>query len=245
MNQMTYRKTEQGNVLFLILIAVALFAALSYAVTQSTRSGGGSADREQAILSSAALTQFPASLRTSLVRMVLNGTSVNGLEFNPPSDFGDLSSEAQGVFHPNGGGAVYQEAPNDVMDSAGGNTGGQWYYNGHFELVNIGIAGSSGNDIIAFLPGITETVCERINQEVGIGAGGCTATADANVPDINSAVTEDNIDTEFMDDTYTLPTTDQEDISNATCNVFAGQPMGCFYDTDNSRYVFYSVLLER
>lgn len=77
-----YKSNNQsGNVLFLILIAVALFAALSYAVTQSTR-GGGNADDETSLISSASLTQYPASLKLSMLRLsISNGVSGLNTEF--------------------------------------------------------------------------------------------------------------------------------------------------------------------
>ena len=115
--QKSTREHERGNVLFLILIAVALFAALSYAVTQSTR-GGGNADDETSLISSASLTQYPASLKTSILRMSISGgIGDDELMFNPPSDIDnceDIDPDAC-VFGSSGGSASHQNAPNDVI----------------------------------------------------------------------------------------------------------------------------------
>src|SRR5262245_7206132 len=125
------RRGESGNVLVLLLIAVALFAALSYAVTQSSRSGGGDATSEKSLVSAAQLTQYPAGIRTSIVRMLINGVDVNSLVFNTPADFGagkdvddtstdpaDVAIVKSAVFHPLGGGATYSAGPADLMLSS-------------------------------------------------------------------------------------------------------------------------------
>ena len=251
MSSQSYRSSEKGNVLFLILIAVALFAALSYSVTQSTRSGSGSTEREKAILSSASMTQHPTAMRTALIRMVLGGVDVTDLKFNATADFGSLT-QAELVFHPQGGGAVSQLAPGDLMV---GGENGTWFYNASWQIPDIGTNGPSGNDIIAFLPGITQAVCRQTNTEFTIDLEQCDIS-NGNVPLLQTAAsTHTNIPL-LADDTYTFPTTTQQDIqgedSGGTCTAFTGQPSGCFYDPDvvdptgsAGSYVFYSVLLER
>lgn len=223
------RTGESGNVLFLILIAVVLFAALSYAVTQSSRSGAGSAANETNSLNAAQITQYPASVRTATIRMMVNGTDVTELEFNPPATFGSLTSTAVGVFHPSGGGATYVSAPADVMAN---NLPGTWYFNANFDIVEVGTTGVNGNDLIAFLPGIKSAVCTRINEELGI-------TGD---------VTDDFTDASYtanMDNAYTFPTTDQEDIGDAQATGLAKQPFGCMIDSSNSSNIYFHVLSER
>jgi len=240
---------EGGNVLFLILIAVALFAALSYAVTQSTRSGGGDPDRETAILGGASLTQYPASLRTATIRLILSGTSVDQILFDAPSqaNTGTEAQRARSLFLPTGGGALFQEAPANTMANA---APGSWVFNGNFEINDIGLSGAGGNELIAFLPGISSSVCESVNKELSFDISGCVP-ADLDplgiVPEFDASSTNaDRIDDNVSIDTGdTFPNTALEAIDNTGCPVMDGQPSGCFYDTDNSRYVYCSVLLER
>ncbi len=239
------RRSEKGNVLFLILIAVALFAALSYVVTQSTRSGGGSTEREKNILSSAQMTQYPTALRTAIIRQVLGGVAVENILFNDPSTMG--ASTNLEVFHPSGGGATYQAAPADL--SAGGNTTLNWTYNAEFDVPGIGLDGAGGNDLIAFLPGVSSGICRQVNEELGINVSTCTAGASfpSGVPQVSTA-TPALINTNMVTG-YSFPVTDRPNLTGpAGCTtVFDRQASGCFADTTAApgRYVFYSVLLER
>jgi type II secretory pathway pseudopilin PulG len=63
-----------GNVLFLILIAVALFAALSYVVTQSTRTSGRDVTAEKAKLVAARYLQKINEYVVAINRLKLSGS---------------------------------------------------------------------------------------------------------------------------------------------------------------------------
>ena len=240
------RQAESGNVLFLILIAVALFAALSYVVTQSTRSGGGSTEREKNILSSAQMTQYPTALRTSIIRLVLGGVGIESVRFDAPATSGQFVTSANiEVFHPNGGGATYQQASADL--SASGTSPLDWIYNANFEVPGIGTTGSGGNEVIAFLPGVSNGVCKQVNEELNVNLGNCTGMQ-GGVPTFSAGAGLNTGPNNNLTGSAPFPTSDQTDIVGTGCTVgFSGQASGCFYDSSATppRFVFYSVLLER
>ena len=220
--------------MFLILIAVALFAALSYAVTSSTRSGGGDASSETNLISSAQISQYPASINTAIMRMIITGTAVSEIRFNRPSEFANLDANTIGVFHPSGGGATYIPAPADIMVS--GNPG-DWTFNGELELPEIGLSGASGNDIIAYLVGIKSTICARINEKHGLPTTVPVLNADRSTQYAARMYDDGGSD-------YALPTADVPDIDDGS-GTFDGQPFGCFQNAGGGDYVYYHVIIDR
>lgn len=226
------RRSEAGNVLFLILIAVALFAALSYAVTQSTRSGGGDASRETTLVNSSTITQYPSSVKTAITRMIVsNSIGADELLFDPPSNFTAVeaaTSEADAVFHPTGGGATYSEAPASVMAN---NNPGTWVYNSENQIADIGTSSGTTSttnaDIIAFLPGVRQAVCESIHTRLGL-----TTTIPA-VAGIDFATTMDLANTGIGAGGGII-----------TDAALDGQPQGCFI-SGGTTYVYFHVLVER
>ncbi len=223
---------EEGNVLFLILIAVALFAALSYAVTQSSSAGTSGSDNETGTINASQLNLFPTTIRSQILRMRTNNVQIIELEFNPPSEFTNLSTTEVGVFHPQLG-TPYSTAAPPLMANE---QQGQWYFNMHFEIENVGTSINNsleGNDLVAFLPGIKENVCRSINRLSGI----------TTMPTVNNGVYFTQ-STEYMDNNYSFPT-NETFIGAPDLAGLSGQPIGCFLEAASNMYIYYAALIER
>lgn len=161
---------QSGNALFLILIAVALFAALSYAVTQSGR-GGGATTNEDNALKAAQITQWGALARQAATRMILTGTPAQSIDlcFNGASSvclslntgvLRPCSTGAACLFAPDGGG-VPIHPPNLAL----GATGFGLYEAGANVAIE-GVGTTAGEVLMA--AAVTQQVCEQINRQLGL-----------------------------------------------------------------------------
>lgn len=239
---MNYIKTNSfseqgGNILFFILIAVALFAALTYAVTMSTRSGAGAGD-EKHLVSSSAMLQHTALVRATVAGMHFKGTTINEMEFNKPEDFASCSNPKVCVFHPGGGGISYVPVDDDFM--APGATNKNWGFTSIFEVEGIGMSSAGdfeGNDPIMFLLGVDVGACEKLHEKLKL-----SVVPDSTIPDV---VFQEVLDgtANHMDSGWS-PMGLEMIIGEGDTSDLEGQPQGCL-KTNQGTYVFYSVLLER
>ncbi len=190
---------QRGNILFLILLAVILFAALSYAVTSSLRGGGKDASVETVKAGAAAILQFIGQMDAALLRMQLAGnimpenisfeyivTIGTGVSFNGSIN-ANCTSDACRLFKPSGGGvspiifSKYSAADPTGWDPTWAKPG---YYD--FYMMQWPYAGTDANDIILRILAIDPLVCNEIRASldmpstIGMGGGYVAANTPAN-----------------------------------------------------------------
>lgn len=110
-------KAQSGNILFLILIAVALFAALSYAVTSSTRGGSTNVSPDKYRLIASQIQQYGATLSSAITRMRVSGGCqdtdidfyLSGITNTAYQHSPDAPVKCK-IFHPQGGSISYTNA---------------------------------------------------------------------------------------------------------------------------------------
>lgn len=181
-------KASNGNALFLILIAVALFAALSYAITQSGRGSTG-IDREKASIAAARIEQYASQMQQKIQRLVtLNHCSDGQISFNNDSD-GDgnyvdadddnnnPNSPSDGschLFHTNGANLApfKMDGLIDTSQSAQRHYGeapviGRQCIDGVGSGTTDCHTGTAANaELILFFPYVTEAICKALNTNI-------------------------------------------------------------------------------
>ena len=158
-------RKQSGNVLFLILIAVVLFAALSYAVTQSSR-GGGNADSEATKIAVSEAINYVSAVRTAITRMKIAGVDNDNFCFDHTSwghtdyNHAACADNTTQVFHADGGGVAWSNPPQGIND------GTPWLFNGNNRIPNVG---TTALELTMILPNVTEEACREFSEAVGEG----------------------------------------------------------------------------
>jgi len=172
---------QKGNALFLILIAVALFAALSYAVTQSGRSGGG-VDKEQAIIGASQLTQYASQISQSIQRLkLLGGCTDNEISMwhdsngdsieDTNDDYYNATSPIDHschVFHTDGGAVPYTPPDTSWLNTAHQAKGfyGQYFFTGMTQILGVGTdtCPTVGCELLMYIPYLNKTIAEQVQK---------------------------------------------------------------------------------
>lgn len=233
---MRMKNNQSGNVLFLILIAVALFAALSYAVTETNRGGGMDVTEQRAKVLADEMLIYMSSVEKVVQRALAKGISESDLCFdydaypggNADYEHGACADPTHRIFSVSGGGVKWQEPVGEAVTAA---STGLWSFDGSNRILDVGTDNVSPNsvELTMFLFDVNPRICRIINERAGVTAKDATPPRD---------------DVTVTTVPYVGSFTDASRISDAG-GVLSGHQTGCFEGGGtpaNDTYHVYHVL---
>lgn len=169
MKRKSQRKSggQSGNALIYVLIAVALFAALSMTLGRQTGTAEiASLSDEKAELQATRLIAHAAQAKSAIDQMLFGGTAVDDLIFTPPTDPGfetEPPANYLKVYHPVGGGLIPATLPAETLGGNSASPPPGWYL-GRFNTVDW--SKSAADEVILLAYQIHPKICERINKKI-------------------------------------------------------------------------------
>ncbi len=233
-----HRQNERGNVMAYIFFAVILLAALSFAVSRSSRSGGNAISEERARLLASEIIEYSNIVSSGISQMRLRGVDESELCFDDPSwpaatyNHAGCADDFNKLFHLTGAGLSYTTPRNEFMASSPA-PDNLWHFYGNNEISNIGTTcgAAACADLIFVVDELDQTLCIKINDLLGI-------TNPLGVPPTDSNLGETLYIGAFAADNV---------IGDEAGGVnIEGKISACFEKTGlPAEYVFYKVLIAR
>ena len=224
------RVQERGNALIYVLIAIALFAALSFTLSRQTdTSEAGTLSQEKAELYATQLISYAAQARSAIDQMLFTAASdIDQLDFTAPTDAGfDTGTLIHKVYHPQGGGLLPGKIPTEAITQITNDPEPGWYL-GRFN--NIEWTASAAEEVVLIAYQINETVCGLINKKIN----GSTA-----IPTMTTSIRNTLIDDSLHGGTNVELTTDAPDICPDCKNI------GYLCVKEGGIYGFYTILADQ
>lgn len=175
--------SQSGSAMIYIFIAVALFAALSFTVSQMMTGGQATPKSELANIQAAEVMQFSDALRRAVNTLKIRGFDSTEISFDGVTSLTGYENSNCGadecqVFSTDGGGVIFQ-APDEKWfddDNYLQDLYGNWYFPSGLCVVGVGSDttetchsdGDDNEDIVAILPWIHKTLCLEINDQLDI-----------------------------------------------------------------------------
>ncbi len=154
-------RSDRGSILFIILISIILFSALSYAVTNSMSSNGNDASKERQGALVASLMQNMSLLENTIMRAKLvDGVPEHGFDFSYTGGWASNNSACT-------------TANCEIFDVIPVFEFPDWAlateFPPYFWSVRILNVGTDAPELVIAYRGISSDVCNAINSELGLG----------------------------------------------------------------------------
>ncbi len=243
----TKYKTESGNALIYVLIAIALFGALSFTLGRQTDTGEvGTISDEKAELYATQLISYAAQAKQIVDQMIFTNTDIDDIDFVLPSVAAfNTPPHIDKMYHPEGGGLMQGKIPAAIMTTGVAAPPSGWYL-GRFNNVEWtalaqgntagpGLTEAPWEEVILVAYQINQQVCEKINEKIN----GSTA-----IPTMTDSIKETMIDDATVGygaGTNTDLTTDGGDI----CPDCDNMTTLCVENQAQTAYGFYTILADQ
>lgn len=227
----TQRQKESGNALVYVLIAIVLFAALSFTLgRQSNTDEAGNLSDGKADLYATQIISYSVQAKSVIDQMMFTGTTIDQMDFTLPNGAGfNTAPHIHKIYHPEGGGLAPGRLAAEAVTQSTTDPVAGWYL-GRFN--NVDWTATAGQDVILVAYQISKAVCEKINKHVN----GSTT-----IPVLSDSIKETMIDDTFHTGTNVDLTTGTGNI----CPECEKVTSLCVQNQTQDAYGFYVLLADQ